>query len=78
MPIDQASIDAFKSKELKIGFSYKDIWQNEHSKYFSVAKVMEIDVLEDIKLSLTMAIQEGKTLAQFKKDLKPTLSKKGW
>ena len=76
--IDQASIDAFKSKELKIGFSYKDIWQNEHSNYFSVAKVMEIDVLEDMKSALTKAIAEGQTLSQFKKDLKPILSKKGW
>ena len=75
---NKASIDAVKSIELKIGFSYKDIWQNEHSNYFSVAKVMEIDVLEDMKSALTKAIAEGQTLSQFKKDLKPTLSQKGW
>jgi hypothetical protein len=39
---------------------------------------MKVDVLQAIRRSLSDALKNGKTLAQFKDDLVPTLQKKGW
>jgi len=39
-----------KDKKLKVAFSYKDVWNEEHATAFTVAKAMQLDVLSDIKL----------------------------
>ena len=67
-----------KNKGLKPGFSYKDVWLEEHATAFTVAKAMELDILKDIRDSVQEAIAKGQTLAQFKKELTPVLYKKGW
>ena len=77
-PIPQEAMDYFNSKDLKIGFDYRDVWRMEHAYSFTVAKAMTTDILIDIQTALAAAIEEGKTFQQFQKELKPTLQKKGW
>jgi uncharacterized protein with gpF-like domain len=67
-----------KNKGLKPGFNYQDVWREEHGYGFTVAKAMQVDVLESIRGELVKALQEGRTLAQFKKDLTPALQRLGW
>ncbi len=67
-----------KNKQLKPSFSYKDVWLEEHATAFTVAKAMELDILNDIRDSVLKAIAKGQTLEQFKKELTPILQKKGW
>ncbi|MEL3907948.1 MAG: phage minor head protein [Treponemataceae bacterium] len=76
--IPKEALDYIKNKNLKIGFSYKDIWHEEHATAFTVAKAMQIDVLDDIKKAVEKAIAEGHSFEHFKKDLKPLLQQKGW
>jgi len=77
-PVPQAAIDYLEAKKLKPGFSYLDVWREEHLTAFTVAKVMEKDVLKDVKDSLAAALREGMTFREWAKDIKPTLDKSGW
>ena len=76
--IPDAALNYIKDKKLKVGFSYKDVWNEEHATAFTVAKAMQIDVLSDIKSTVETAIKDGHSFEHFKKELKPTLMKKGW
>lgn len=68
----------FKAKKLQPSFDWQDVWRDEHSKAFTVARTTQIDVLSDIQAALQKALDEGKTFADFKKELTPILVKKGW
>ena len=69
--------DYIAKKNLKIGFSYKDVWHEEHAAAFTVAKAMQIDLLSDIQKAVEQATQ-GQSFETFRKNLAPTLQQKGW
>ena len=72
------AIKYFKNKNNKLTWDWYELWQDAHKKSFTVAKVMREDILKDIRSALDKALEEGKTFQEFKKELKPTLQKKGW
>lgn len=79
LPFDEA-IDALKARgdnPLPSG-RWQEVWQEEHAVAFTVARSAGFDILSDIHESLTKALSEGTTFAQFKKDIAPTLQAKGW
>jgi len=73
-----AAIEYFKRKGLKTSWNWFDTWKDAHAKAFTVAKTASLDVVSDIRDMVGKALSEGMTLAQFKKDLKPQLQKRGW
>ncbi len=77
-PVPQDALDYFLHKGLRPAFDYRDVWREEHAFSFTVAKATELDVLTTIHTAVSQAISEGRTLAQFKRDLKPELEKLGW
>lgn len=68
----------FRSKGLAIGFAWQDVWQEEHARAFTVAKAMSRDLLEDIRAEVDRAIADGTTLADFRRELRPILERRGW
>jgi hypothetical protein len=76
--IPKAALDYIKNKKLKVGFSYKDVWNEEHAAAFTVAKAMQVDVLSDLHNAVIQAVEKGQSFDTFKKNLKPTLQQKGW
>ncbi len=76
--IPKEALDYIKNKNLKVGFSYKDVWNEEHATAFTVAKAMQIDVLSDMKKAVEKALEDGQSFESFKKNIKPTLQQKGW
>lgn len=77
LPAKEA-IEYFRQKGYLIGFSWEDVWQEEHQAAFTVAKAMQIDLLEDIRQAVDAALADGTTFADFRKQLKPLLVQKGW
>jgi hypothetical protein len=77
-PIPKDALQFFRAKVSTQGFDYRDVWRQEHAAAFTVAKAMRVDVLEGIRSALDDALAQGKTFAQFKKELSPTLQKMGW
>lgn len=72
------AIAFFKAKGFEIGFDWRDVFQEEHARAFTVAKAMSRDLLEDIRAAVDQALSEGQTLEQFKKELRPKLVAKQW
>lgn len=72
------AIEFFRSKGYKIGFGWEDVWQQEHQAAFTVAKVMQLDILRDIRGGIDSALVDGTTFEDFRKNLKPLLMEKGW
>lgn len=59
-------------------FAWQDVWQHQHATAFTVAKSAGYDILGDIHAAVLKAMAEGKTFAQFQKELTPILQDKGW
>lgn len=76
--IDQAALNFLKTKSRQIGFSYLDVWLYEHAVSFSVAKMMDADMLATVHKAVESAIEHGTSFADFKKTLKPYLMSQGW
>lgn len=74
--VPEEALSYLKSKKLKPGFDYRDVWKEEHNSAFTAAKMMQLDILADTKQALVKALEEGQTFKQFQDNLKPTLVKK--
>jgi SPP1 gp7 family putative phage head morphogenesis protein len=72
------AIRYFQQKGYQISFDWQDIWQDEHAASFTVAKASSYDLLAEIRAEVDRALAEGRTLQQFRQDLRPLLQKKGW
>lgn len=73
-----AVYEYLKSKKPEIHFDYDEIMHDAHKKAFTVAKMMNLDLLKDMQSSLTKAFKEGIGFDEWKKSVKPMLAKKGW
>lgn len=74
----EEAIKYFESKGYAIGFNWYDVQTVAHARAFTVAGVLKLDVLNDIRTSLTDALANGNTYAEFVKQLQPVLESKGW
>lgn len=76
--VPKESLEWFKRKGIQPGFDYRDVWNEEHSNAFTVAKMLNADLLVEVKAIVEDAIAEGYTFQQFQEILKPILVKSGW
>lgn len=72
------AISYLKGKGYTFGWDWQDVWQEAHTKAFTVAKAMRLDVLQDIHSELIKAKESGTTFRDFQKSLQPMLEAKGW
>lgn len=77
LPFNEA-IQHFRDKGYALSFNYQDVEKEEHAYNFTVAKVMNRDILNDIRSAVDDAITNGTTLQQFQQTLTPALQAKGW
>jgi prophage muMc02, F protein len=76
--VDKAAFGHFKAKKILPSFSHYDVWLYQHSLAFTVAKMMDADMLAEVKDAIEAAQRNGTAFADFKKRLKPYLMAKGW
>ena len=74
----EKAIEYFQSKGFALTWDWKELWQEAQAKAFTVAKVMNTDILIDIRSALDDALNNGTTLREFQKNLTPILQAKGW
>ena len=77
LPPDRA-LEFFRSKGLAPSFAWQDMLHDEHDRAFTIAKMLDLDLLSDVKGYVDRAIAEGWTLARFIEELKPELVRRGW
>lgn len=74
----EEAIKYFESKGYAIGFNWHDVQTVAQARAFTVAGVMKLDVLQDIRGGLQSALDNGNTYQEFVKNLQPLLESKGW
>ena len=72
------AINYIEKKGYKLTFNYNEMMHEAHHKAFTVAKITRLDLLSDIKEEILNAQKKGLSYQSFKKNIKPTLIKKGW
>lgn len=72
------AVSFFRKKGLLKSFAWQDVWQEQHAISFTVAKSAGYDILGDVFGAVKSAVEEGRTFEMFRKELTPTLIKKGW
>jgi hypothetical protein len=68
----------FRDKGLRPRFSWLDVWAEEHAYAFTVAKAVELDVLQAFRKTIDKALAEGQSFESWRETLKPELAKLGW
>ena len=71
-------VEYMRNKGYTISWNWQEVKEETHAKAFTVAKATTLDILQDIRKEVQNAIDNGITLKEFKKNLEPTLRKKGW
>ncbi|MEX2480209.1 MAG: phage minor head protein [Gammaproteobacteria bacterium] len=58
--------------------TWTDIWQEMHSAAFVVAGAQSQDLIADFHAAVLAALEEGRTLAQFREDFDEIVARYGW
>lgn len=74
----EEAIKAFEAKGYKLSWDWHDTWKEANAKGFTVAKLMRMDVLQDINGAVNKSLADGQTDAWFSRRLTPVLMDKGW
>lgn len=72
------AIERFYDKGLKKSFAWQDVAAAEHANSFTVAKMMDMDLLADVKASLEEALESGTVYREWADNMIPQLQAKGW
>lgn len=77
VPPEQA-IRYFQAKGLKPTFSYADMMEKAHDHAFTVAKMMQTDMLAQVRASLDSAMANGTPFKAWADEITPILQAGGW
>lgn len=73
-----AAVSFFRAKGLKPTFAWQDMLGSEHRKAFTVAKMLDVDLLGDVHASLVKAMADGQQFGAWRQQIQPLLEAKGW
>lgn len=68
----------FRGKGYATSFAWQDVWQREHTAAFTVAKMMQVDLLRDMRAAVDKALAEGQTFQMFRDGIEGRLMEAGW
>lgn len=71
-------ISYWLDRGLRPTFDWREMLGDEHYAAFTVAKMMDTDLLTTVRSKLTRALEQGTSLADFKAELIPSLQEAGW
>lgn len=77
LPPEEA-IKFLAAKGFKLTWDWHEMLSVAHAQDFTVAKVLRMDVLQDIREMVAKSLQEGITFRDFERELTPKLQAKGW
>lgn len=74
----ERAIAFFKAKGLQPTFSYADMLGEAHDHAFTVAKMMDVDLLGQLRASLDSAMANGTPFREWADSITPILQASGW
>ena len=72
------AITHFRLKGYHVGFDWRDTQADHHLRSFTVAKMMDMDMLVDIRSAIDSALAMGTTFSAFQDEIEPMLRARGW
>lgn len=73
------TVRAFEARDtLHATVRWSEMWQADHARAFTVAKVAKLDLLAEIQASLADMLANGGTFDQWQANLVPHLQRQGW
>ncbi len=73
-----AALEYFRNRGYTPSWNWEDTWASAHATAFTVAKAMQLDVLDDIRAAVDKAMATGQSFREFQNNLAPLLKEKGW
>ncbi|MBI5646678.1 MAG: minor capsid protein [Ignavibacteriae bacterium] len=74
----EKAVEFLRAKGYAVGYDWRDVWQESQARAFTVAKAMNLDVLEGIRQMVDRAVSDGISLDKFQRSLEPFLKLAGW
>ena len=74
----EKAIEYFKSKGFAFSWNWEEVWEGANARAFTVAKVMKMDILQDLRDGIDAALDQGITYQEFARTVTPKLKAKGW
>lgn len=74
----EEALEFLRGKGLRTTFDYRDMLGEEHARAFTIAKMMDADLLADVQDSLTDALARGVPFSEWRDTIVPTLQARGW
>lgn len=81
LPIDlppAEAVEFFREKGFRPSFAWQDMMHAQHAIDFTVAKMLDTDLLRDVHASLQTAIEDGQSYRQWAEAVEPELRRRGW
>jgi len=73
------AIAAFRQRKLlELTFGWEDLWNEEHTRAFTISRLAETDLLAFIQAELDKAIAKGTSLADWSETVQARLEQAGW
>lgn len=74
----EEAVRFFRAKGYTLSGDPLEVSGEEHARAFTVARMAQLDLLEAVRAAVDDALANGKTLAQFQRELTPILQRAGW
>lgn len=68
----------FKAKGYAISWDWRDVWQQQHARAFTVAKAANDDILRALRDGVDQAVTNGWSERRFIQEMTPRLQQMGW
>lgn len=76
--VPEQALAFFRAKGLATSFAWQDLVADEHATAFTVAKMMDVDLLRDVQTSLADALERGVSFREWADSITQVLQAKGW
>ena len=64
--------------QLETTYSWQDLWHHEHARAFTVSRLANTQLLEQMRAEIDAAIKNGTRFEEFAKAMRPRLEAAGW
>jgi hypothetical protein len=64
--------------QLETTYAWQDLWHHEHARAFTVSRLANVQLLEQMRAEIDSAIKNGTRFDEFAKAMRPRLEAAGW
>lgn len=76
--LPRAALTFLRRKRLAQSDRWTSVWREEHAAAFTVAQLLDLDLLADTHRALVTALRKGETFETFRSGIEPLLRARGW